>query len=414
MKIAINIDGQFLRRTGIQYYVDSLLNALYQLNSEHVITALAPSVWSKSMWKEALTDNFFEWRRLPNAHINTIGNDLQLSVNPLFSRSPLFRKIGHGVDGRIVNPIKMNTMAQRMKRAANSYDVLHIPDAASPMLLKHPGKCNIATIYDITTITCPEAHGDEGKRIWGEYFAYAQKHCARIITISEHSKQDIVEHLRIPADRIDVTPLAPRSSTQRLQDPALTAPVLRKLGLEDKPFVLYAGTLEPRKNLERLLKAFADVIKQHRWKDVNLVLAGGSRGDYGLTLSHLAHALDISPCLIMPGYITNFEMNALMSSCAAFAYVSEYEGFGLPPLEAMVCGAPVVSSNTTSLPEVVGDAGLQVDPMDVEAIAGALHLLLTDSQENQRRRALSLQRAQLFSWEKTARLTLQSYEAAVA
>ena len=118
--------------------------------------------------------------------------------------------------------------------------------------------------------------------------------------------------------------------------------------------------------------------------------------------------------LVTTGYVSNEVLNVLMSSCAAFAYVSEYEGFGLPPLEAMTCGAPVVTSNTTSLPEVVGGAGLTVDPADVEAIAGALHCLLTDRAENARRRALSLARAAEFSWERTARLTLRSYEAAVS
>jgi glycosyltransferase involved in cell wall biosynthesis len=107
-------------------------------------------------------------------------------------------------------------------------------------------------------------------------------------------------------------------------------------------------------------------------------------------------------------------MNALMSACDAFAYVSLYEGFGLPPLEAMVCGAPVIASNTSSLPEVVGDAGIQVDPHDVEQIAAALHRLLMDREENARRRVLSSERAKLFSWDRTAALTLRSYEAAAA
>jgi glycosyltransferase involved in cell wall biosynthesis len=96
------------------------------------------------------------------------------------------------------------------------------------------------------------------------------------------------------------------------------------------------------------------------------------------------------------------------------AYVSLYEGFGLPPLEAMTCGAPVVTSNTSSLPEVVGEAGVQVPPEDVQEIAAALHRIVTDRQENARRRVLSLERAKQFSWEKTAALTLASYEAAVA
>ncbi len=145
-----------------------------------------------------------------------------------------------------------------------------------------------------------------------------------------------------------------------------------------------------------------------------LVLAGGSRGRHSLELRDLARELDLEERIVITGYVTNEQMNALMSACDVFAYVSLYEGFGLPPLEAMTCGAPVVASNTSSLPEVVGNASVQVSPDDVEQIAAALHQLVTDRAENARQRALSLERAKQFSWEKTAALTLQSYEAAVA
>ena len=111
---------------------------------------------------------------------------------------------------------------------------------------------------------------------------------------------------------------------------------------------------------------------------------------------------------------TNDELNALMSACDGFTYVSLYEGFGMPPLEAMTCGAPVISSNTSSLPEVVGDAGIMVAPKDEEAIAAAIYRLVTDRAENARLRRLSLARAAEFSWKRTAELSMRAYEAAAA
>jgi len=178
--------------------------------------------------------------------------------------------------------------------------------------------------------------------------------------------------------------------------------------------VLYSGTLEPRKNVERLVRAFAQVARQEPSLPHMLVLAGGNWNRHDLELRLVAYEEGVGKRVLTTGYVTNEQMNALMSACDAFAYVSEYEGFGLPPLEAMVCGAPVITSNTSSLPEVVGPAGMQVPPLDVAEIAAALHLLLTDRTENERRRGLSVERARQFSWERTAALTMHSYEAAAS
>ncbi len=211
-----------------------------------------------------------------------------------------------------------------------------------------------------------------------------------------------------------MTPLAPRAGTERVEEGDLLRETLAEWDLAKTPFVLYAGTLEPRKNLERVVRAFGQVAREAPALAHRLVLAGGSWNRFDEDLHRLAREEGAGACLVTTGYVTDRQMNALMSACAAFVYVSRYEGFGMPPLEAMVCGAPVITSNVSSLPEVVGEAGLQVPPDDTEAIAAALHRLLTDDAENARQRALSVARAGQFTWERTAELTLRAYEAAVS
>jgi glycosyltransferase involved in cell wall biosynthesis len=147
---------------------------------------------------------------------------------------------------------------------------------------------------------------------------------------------------------------------------------------------------------------------------LRLVLAGGAWGDHAGELAAVAEQEGVGSRLVMTGFVPDSALNALMSACKVFAYVSLYEGFGLPPLEAMACGAPVVASNVSSLHEAVGEAAVTVAPSDVAGLDAALTRLLTDPQAQAARRVASLERAAQFSWHRTAGLTLKSYEAAAA
>jgi glycosyltransferase involved in cell wall biosynthesis len=298
--------------------------------------------------------------------------------------------------------------------ASRKFDLMHTPEPGELELYGYGARRNIVTLYDMATRFCAYAYDAHGIGIWERYFNFAVQRCACVVAISESTKRDVVEQLGIPEDRVHVTPLAARTTTRRMQDGEERRAILKALDLSDRPFVLYSGTLEPRKNLERLVKAFASAVQEGHLTEHKLVLAGGNWYRLDIELRLLALELGIGGRVMTPGYVTNQQMNALMSACDVFAYVSRYEGFGMPPLEAMVCGAPIVTSNTSSLPEVVGNAGIQVSPDDVQGIAGALFRLLTDREENTRRRALSREQARHFSWDKTAALTLQAYEAAVS
>lgn len=420
MNIAINIDGQFGKMTGVQFYVDSLLAALYEQDTPHRITAFMPLVWSPTLWRDAEARGGFGWRRHPRAHVDTAGSDCYLQSSPAIARlsddAPA-RRLALLLDRRLIHPVKSRAggLAEwRARGAVRRYDLLHTPGGGRAESVTYRARRNVATLHDVTTLTRPDTHRAENIAMSQLMYDYAKNRCDRVITNSEFSKQDIVAHLGIPADRIDVTLLAPRASARRVCDPVQIAAVLARFGILQTPYVLYAGTLEPRKNLERLLKAFAQGVREARLTEHRLVLAGGTWENHDETLAALARELNISQRVLMPGYVSDDEMNVLMSACDAFAYVSEYEGFGMPPLEAMTCGAPCVVSNVTSLPEVVGEAGLQVAPGDVEGMAAALARLLTDGDENERQRVLSRARASHFSWARTAQLTLQSYEAALA
>jgi glycosyltransferase involved in cell wall biosynthesis len=285
-----------------------------------------------------------------------------------------------------------------------------------PLPFEHyEARACVATIYDLTTRLFPQAHDPGTIAAWERQFRFAEQRCARVLTISEHSRRDIIDHLQIDPDRIDVAPLAPRAATRRIEDPDERAAALHAIHWDAGiPFVLYAGQLEPRKNLERLLQAFQMASAEAGLREHRLVLAGGWASGYDAKLRARAGELGLAERVHFTGYVSNQSLNALMSACEAFVYISEYEGFGLPPLEAMACGAPVICSSAASLPEVVGDAGILVHPRNLDEIGGALVRVLTDSVENARLRARAVQRATQFTWAKTAELTLRSYLAAVA
>ena len=173
------------------------------------------------------------------------------------------------------------------------------------------------------------------------------------------------------------------------------------------PFILYLGTLEPRKNLKSLILAYNEIKK--KFPEYKLII-GGAKGWGYKNIFQIIDNLGIDKDIIFTGYIPEKDLPSLYNSAELFVYPSFYEGFGLPPLEAMACGTPVITSNTSSLPEVVGNAGIMVDPNNVNQLADAMYKVLTD--DNLRRDMIKkgLKRAKMFSWKKTAKETLKVYE----
>ena len=227
-----------------------------------------------------------------------------------------------------------------------------------------------------------------------------------IITPTEAVRRELYSHLKVKPKKVTAIHEAPRESFRPMSlDESFSTRA--RLGVEDG-FLLFVGTLEPRKNLLTLLKAFAHVLRDTRLRS-QLVVAGGEGWLMEETFSFVS-AAGIGDRVRLIGYVNDDELRALYSSCRAFIYPSLYEGFGLPPLEALACGAPVIASRIAALEETIGDAPMLVDPLDVHSLVAAI----TDVFENEKQRkkliAAGPAHAARFSWEKAAQSTYEVYQ----
>jgi glycosyltransferase involved in cell wall biosynthesis len=280
---------------------------------------------------------------------------------------------------------------------------------ATNYLLTHPVRRakRVVSIHDLTVILSPEWHPAKRLREMRAGLRASAEAADRIIAVSQTTKDDIVKHLAVDPARVAVVPLAVGPSFRPLPCAEIDA-VLAPLGLVHGTYLLFLGTMEPRKNLARLLDAVAKV-----GADVGpLVLAGADgwgNDELRPRIAELARQGRVRPL----GYVPEPLRAPLLGGARAFVYPSLYEGFGWPPLEAMACGTPVITSNISALPEVVGDAALLVDPLDVDGLAAAILRLWDDEALRDDLRARGLARARLFTWDVTARLTLDAYATAI-
>jgi len=230
-----------------------------------------------------------------------------------------------------------------------------------------------------------------------------------VITDSLASQKDLSHYLGISRPMIHVIPLA-ASSHYRPAPLAQVATARSRYGLPEH-YILYIGSLVKRKNLLGLLRSYARLRASEQ--PLPLVVVGVERSDQGAIGKTLAD-LDLGCDLVFAGHIADEDLPAVYTGAKLFVFPSLYEGFGLSPLEAMACGTPVVCSNTSSLPQVVGDAAVSVDPNDIEALAGAMHRVLVDRDLQADLRQRGLKRAAGFTWERTARRTLEVYRELVS
>lgn len=285
-------------------------------------------------------------------------------------------------------------------------NLLHCPVNVVP--LAAPCPC-VLTIHDLGFIRFPDRYKAAKRLYLHAMTTLSAKRAAHIITPSESVRQEVIELLKVKPARVSAIAEAAAPHFRPL--PAAEVRAWKTAKSLPERFVLYVGTLEPRKNLPLLIKAFA------QWRtsqpaaaaDVKLVLGGGKGWLYE-EIFRLVEELNLQAVTLFPGYIPEDELPLWYNSAECMVYPSVYEGFGLPPLEAMACGCPVITSNTSSLPEVVGQAGLMVAPDDVDGLAESLQLLLTDKSARTRYADLGVARANEFSWEKAAQQTLEIYK----
>ncbi len=263
-----------------------------------------------------------------------------------------------------------------------------------------PGVPTVLTVYDVIPLRFPEHSTARARllfRLTTKLALHASEH---VIAISEATKQDYVHFFGVPLDRITAIPLA-ASDRFSPRPPEEVEALQRKYGLPDR-FFLYLGSNKPHKNLGRLVEAWAKV----KPKDVAMVIAGAWISQFP---EPKVAAEKLGVPVIWLGPVPEDDLLALYSAAEAFVFPSLYEGFGLPVLEAMACGAPVACSNISSLPEVAGDAALYLDPESVDSISEALRRLLSDAELRVTLRERGLERAGEFSWNRTAERTLEVY-----
>jgi glycosyltransferase involved in cell wall biosynthesis len=299
------------------------------------------------------------------------------------------------------------TLSAELRR--NPVDVLHV-QFTSPPLAPCPV---VVSIHDLAFEHLPQTFNRRSRLQLRVTVRQSARRAARILAISEHARRDIIATYRIAPEKITAIPLAASDRFRPVTDKTELQRMRNTYGI-DGDYILSVGSIQPRKNLHRLIRAYSDL--RRLWpggKLPRLVLVGKRAWLYAETLNAI-QTNGLSDSIILTGYVPETDLPALYSGAVCFVYPSYFEGFGLPPLEAMKCGTPVITGNRTSLPEVVGDAGLMVDPFDVSALAAAIARLIDNSHFRNELRVRGLAQAQKFDWRETARRTLKIYKEAVA
>lgn len=282
-------------------------------------------------------------------------------------------------------------------------DLLHATDFIPPLYTTVP---TVITVHDLAFLHWPHFLTKDSAAYYGQ-IDRAAKHARHIIVPSESTKQDIVAQVGVPQNKVSVIYEAADEMFVPLPLAQTRTEVMQEYKLPES-FILFVGTLEPRKNVTGLLRAFHHLRNKYGMTDTALVIAG-SKGWLYKEVLELIDQLDLGKSVYILGRVEDQELHKLYVAARCHVHAAHYEGFGLPPLEAMACGTPTIVSNVSSLPEVVGDAALLVNPENWEEIAVATHRLLTDEPLHAELRLKGLQRARHFSWEITARRTQEVY-----
>lgn len=280
-------------------------------------------------------------------------------------------------------------------------DILFIPAFSVPFL--YPGK-TLVTVHDLIPLVIDQKFSFSAKIYWQKILPLSFKKASHLIAISECTKKDLMYFLKIPPEKITVIPEAPSPIFKPEKDQNLIKKILDKFQI-NSPFILSVGTLEPRKNYPRLIRAFAYLNEP----DINLIIVGKKGWRYK-EIFHTVAQYKLEKRVKFLNYITDEELMVLYNQALFFVFVSLYEGFGLPLLEALACGCASISSSVSSLPEVGGEAVLYVDPQNTQEIKERMKLLIQNKELRESLKQKALKQAQKFSWKKTADQTFKVIE----
>jgi glycosyltransferase involved in cell wall biosynthesis len=281
-------------------------------------------------------------------------------------------------------------------------DLFHAADFVLPPV--KPGTRAIVTIHDLSFVRYPDLVMPGMETHLNKWVPHSVRRANHVIAVSEATRQDLIALYQTPPEKITTLYHGVTPGFKPVVDPTALAAVRQKYRLGENPFILSVSTIQPRKNYKRLIQAFAQIDSPF------LLVIGGDKGWHYQDIFAAVDKLGLEKRVLFPGFVADADLPALYSAASLFAYPSLYEGFGLPLLEAMACGTPVVTSNQSSLPEVVGEAALLIDPYDVDALAAAMRQVLTDTDLQQKLSQAGQIQAKQFTWSKMATKLTNLYQ----
>lgn len=362
----------------------------------------AHSVGAKLAGNESYAVNLIEaLAQIDNVNDYTLYVTTDEAYNRFHQRWPNFR-VHRTLPHTPLIRIPLTLSAELRKHPV---DVLHVQFTAPPFC-----PCPVVvSVHDLSFEHLPETFLRRSRTQLRLTVRHSARRADRILTLSEHTRSDVIQTYKIDPAKVTAIPLAAPAHFGPVTDAKELQRVRHNYGI-DGDYVLSVGSIQPRKNLVRLIQAYAALRSAHTGNSFPKLVMVGKRGWlYDETLRAL-ETTGVKDSIVLTGYVPEADLPALYSAALCFVYPSYFEGFGLPPLEAMQCGTPVVVGNATSLPEVVGDAGLKVDPFDVSAITAGIGDLINNSKLREELRIKGLERAAMFDWRDTARQTLKVYE----
>lgn len=374
----VGFNARYLQKTpsGIEYYLLNLVNALTKIDADNEYFLF-------------LNRRPFENSEMKD-HLMGVGAKIYLSKWPSGSR---------------LSRLVWDYAALKSDLKKKRIEILHGPAFSIPLVKVCP--C-VVTVHDLAFLYSPESYTRINRYYLKTMLPLVIKRADMIITVSESSKRDIARSYSVPDAKISVICPGIDRAFRVIDDPTALAEVKRKYGIAGRFILNVSGLITPRKNLTTLLKSFSE-LRRRKIIDHRLVIVGKPGWSYSQIFEMITR-LNLSKDVIFTGSVPAEDLVALYNAAELFIFPSWYEGFGFPALEAMACGTPVVASNNSSLPEIVGDAGLLVDPSGKEALSEAIGNALGDKALREDLIRKGLIRARLFDWEQTALKTLSVYK----
>ncbi|MDP4087889.1 MAG: glycosyltransferase family 1 protein [Bacillota bacterium] len=370
----IGIDGRaakWYRGTGIGNYTYQVINSLNQLDDSNKYLLFMPE---------------------------------NCSMDIHFNRNFTIRNISENCSSSFWDEVNIPNILHD-----NEVEIYHVPQNGIGLPLDKPCRM-VITLHDIIPYKMPDTVGPTYLKIFLKQIPQIIPQCDGIITVSKFSKEDIIREFNFPEDKVFVTHLAPEDIYKPYEKQSSKMLINKLYGIQGD-YILYIGGFSPRKNIIGLLEAFSMLVRKNK-KDIKLVIAGKKGISYDMYRQR-AEQLGINEEVVFPGFIAMEHLPYLYSASELFVYPSFYEGFGLPPVEAMACGVPVVTSNSTSIPEIVGDNAVTINPNDINALFEAMLSVLEDEKLRENLITKGLVRASELSWKETAAKTLKAYSKVV-